>query len=465
MRPRNSLPMIMTFCAGLACNIAFTKAIADTTHITAPFKASPGKQIFGYYTNWDTYDRNYQPADIPLNDITAALYAFAQIGNCAAPYATDSNPTQCNEGVYATGVQDYKLHSTDPGSDFYTVPQDYKHAGDHGTWIKGNMGRVIQAAHAQQKPAILSILGYSLSVPFQTAIDDQHRAKFIKSIIDFLALVKKDNNGDGFDGIDVDWEPNDNQWTFLGQANAIQILQNYLKFIDELRTTLKKDYASYAWLTVALPANPAIIQAANQLVPGFWQHLANQVDYMDVMTYDYHGAFDVPKYTNFLAPLNYDPKQPENVNGRKTFNITSTINAYLAANVPASKIIVGIPAYGRAVEGVAVPGIYQNFTGPWQGEWDNTGTYDYKYIFNTLLADGGFKETHYPSAGATAAFNATTGVWISYDNLDDIKAKTQFIIRKNLGGLMLWSLSGDLGLRDPNYAKASLLHNSHELLK
>lgn len=242
-------------------------------------------------------------------------------------------------------------------------------------------------------------------------------------------------------------------------------MQNYIKFITELRTSLKKDYLSYAWLTAALPASPEIVEKADQLVHGFWQQVAEQVNYMDLMTYDYHGAFDNPKYTNFLAPLRYDPKQPAGVTGRKIFNVTSTVKAYLAAKVPAAKIIVGMPAYGRAVSGVAAPGLYQNFSGVWQGEWDNTGTYDYKYIVNNLLDGGGFNEMHYPLIEATGAYNPTIGAWISYDNLDDVKAKTKFVAKKKLAGVMFWSLSGDLEQRDPNYAKASLVHNSSELLR
>lgn len=463
MRPRNNLPLIMTLCAGLTCNLALTKTFAHTA-TKAPFTTTASKQVIGYYTNWDTYDRKYQPADVPFNDITMAMYAFAQVGNCALPYATDDNPTLCNQGAYATGVQDYKLHSTDPGSDFYTIPDGYKHTGDHGSWVKGNMGRLIDAAHAQHKPAMLSILGYSLSVPFTTAIDDQHRAAFIQSILDFLALVKKDNNGNGFDGIDVDWEPNLAQWTFLEQPNAVQTLQNYLSFMTELRSALKTNYASYALLTAALPANPATVQKANQLIPGFWKQLAAQVNYMDLMTYDYHGAFDSPKYTNFVAPLNYDPNQPANIPDRKIFNVTSTVNAYLTANVPANKIILGLPLYGRALGGVAAPGLYQSFSSAWQGEWDSTGTYDYKYIVNSMLASGGFNETHYAAAGDTAAFNPTTGVWISYDNLDDLKAKAAFLTQHKLAGMMFWSLSGDIEQQDPDYATASLIHNANVIL-
>jgi GH18 family chitinase len=58
-----------------------------------------------YYPNWANYEADYQPEDIPVQDIDEIVYAFAQVGNCAAPYATDTNPTLCNKAAYATGVQ------------------------------------------------------------------------------------------------------------------------------------------------------------------------------------------------------------------------------------------------------------------------------------------------------------------------------------------------------------------------
>lgn len=466
MRPRNHLPLLMTLSAALTCNIAFTKAFAESTHSTAT-NSSTTKQVFGYYTDWDTYGRGYQPQSIPMSNLTAVLYAFAQIGNCALPYATDDNPTLCNAGAYATGIQDYKLHSADPYSDFNKVPQGYKYAGDNG---KGNMAAIINTAHGQNKPAILSILGYSLSVPLTTAIDDQHRAAFIQSIIDFLNTVKADNNGQGFDGIDVDWEPNAAHWTFLDEPNATQQLQNYLTFMTELKAALNKNYQPNSLLTVALPADPDTVNKANQVLPGFWKQLASLVNYMDVMTYDYHGAFDSPKFTNFLAPLKYDPQQPANIPHRTTFNITSTIDAYTAAKVPSSKMIMGIPAYGRAVEHVAAPGLYQAFDDAWDGEWDHTtGTYDYKYIVNTLLKTGGFNEHHYNVAGATGAYSPTAasnqGAWISYDNVSDVKAKVNFVKQNKMAGVMFWSLSGDVGQADPNFKQLSLIYNAFNLLK
>lgn len=424
-----------------------------------------GQQVFGYYTNWATYGRHYQPTDLPVSDLTTALYAFGQVGNCAPPYATDAQPLACSANGQNTGVQDFQLHSTDPYSDFNVIPTDYANAKSNGL---GNMAKVINAMHSKKKPALLSIGGYTLTVGLTQAMSNpQHRDTFIKSVTHFLNQVKADNRLDGFDGVDIDWEPNDNQWSFLNDSQlAYQRLSDYVAFLKGLRTELSTQYAKYSWLTVALPASPAVIQQADKIYPGFWRQVAATVDYMDIMSYDYHGAFDNPKITNFNAPLQYDPQQPQTVVGRETFNLQSTVAAYLAAGVPSQKLIAGLPAYGRALAGVAnrspsatqpLPGLYQEFAGPYQGQWDNDGIYDYRYIVSTLLKHG-FNAYPVPAAGETAAYNTIEKAWISFDSVTDVKQKVSFARQQQLGGVMFWDLSGDFHPNEQEYNSLSLIH-------
>lgn len=436
----------------------FSALMLSLSSIAYAHTASNSFDVIGYYNNWDTYDRAYQPDDIPINDLTTVLYAFTQVGNCA-PGSTVNN---CLPGAYATGKQDFKLYSTDPYSDFKTVPTGYGHAGDHG---KDNMGKVIQKAHDHKKLALLSIGGYTLSDPMTLAIQDTHRDTFVMSITQFLDMVKKDN-GDTFDGVDIDWEPNNNQWSFLNDADANTVLSNYLTFLKTLKTALVKHDAAHAYLTVAIPASKLTIDKADQIHPGFWQQMAEIVDSMDVMTYDYHGAFDSPAITNFLAPRQFDPAQPKSVEQRENFNINTTINSYLAANVPAKKLIMGIPAYGRAVKGVSETnsdhGLYESFdktlTSQCPGEYhDGTCTYDYKYIMTTLL-NSGFTAYENKAAGGSFAYDPTTTTWISFDTTTDAAAKAADIKHQKLGGAMVWSLSGDISPYTNAYQATSIVH-------
>ena len=234
-----------------------------------------------------------------------------------------------------------------------------------------------------------------------------------------------------------------------------------------LHAALKSHYVSYAWLTVALPASPAVIKKAEQVYPGFWQDLAATVDYMDVMTYDFHGAFDSPEITNFSAPLVADSNQPATVVGRNTFNVSSAMQAYVDANVPTNKLILGIPSYGRALSQVAsnipagyteAPGLYQTFNGAYHGEWDNTGVYDYREIVEHLLQTG-FSHYRIDSVAQSVAYNPTAHAWMSYDGVQDVEKKCSYVKNQHFAGVMIWSLSGDVRPSATDYQQKSLVAN------
>lgn len=418
------------------------------------------KQLFGYYTNWDDYGRAFAPENIPMNQISAVLYAFAQVGNCATPYATDDKPTLCNANSKAglTGQQDYKLYSTDPWADYTAKESQY--GG------KGLIDQTIQLAHQQGKKALLSIGGWTLSVPLTTAMDQTHQQVFIASIVEFVTKA-------GFDGVDIDWEPNQNAWSIGTSLYRVtpQQFSNYLSFLSNLHAALKATkLGSTAWLTVAITANPA---AVNAMPTSFLKNLAKNVNYIDIMAYDYHGAFDNPPISNFLAGLLPDPQEPAGTTGHGTFNVQTSVQAYLNAGVPAQQLVVGFPLYSRSVNIIpakqntlkkslknstlhaanAYPGLYQNFNPSIMpaGEWGDDGVWDYKKIQTTLL-NNGYIEYAYPVAKTIIgafAFNPATHVFMSYDNIDSLTAKIQFVQNKQLGGMMAWELSGDLPSTDP----------------
>lgn len=89
--------------------------------------------------------------------------------------------------------------------------------------------------------------------------------------------------------------------------------------------------------------------------------MGRTLDFYNVQGYDFHGTWETS--TNHDAPLfdsRQDPVASEN------FNIDYTIHAYLQAGVPARKLVMGIPLYGRGWTGVPNinHGLYQTSTGP-----------------------------------------------------------------------------------------------------
>lgn len=88
-------------------------------------------------------------------------------------------------------------------------------------------------------------------------------------------------------------------------------------------------------LTIATAASPASAADSYNLPA-----LSSYVDFVFVMTYDFHGSWD--QKTGVNSPLH---KRPTDSNPE--FNIEASIKYYLTNGVPANKLGLGIPLYGR----------------------------------------------------------------------------------------------------------------------
>lgn len=74
------------------------------------------------------------------------------------------------------------------------------------------------------------------------------------------------------------------------------------------------------------------------------------------------------------------------------------------------------------------------------GTWEN-GIFDYDHLKRSFLPT----YTRYwdDASKVPFLFNPSTGIWISYDDLQSIGLKNDYIKREQLGGAMFWELSSD----------------------
>lgn len=74
------------------------------------------------------------------------------------------------------------------------------------------------------------------------------------------------------------------------------------------------------------------------------------------------------------------------------------------------------------------------------GTWEN-GVFDYDHLKKSYLPT----YTRYWDSQSKVPylFNASTGIWISYDDRESIRIKSDYIKREQLAGAMFWELSGD----------------------
>lgn len=260
---------------------------------------------------------------------------------------------------------------------------------------------------------LLSIGGWTYSTNFAAAASTPaSRALFAQSAV---ALM-----GDwGFDGINVDWEY---------PADAVQA-QNLVDLLKAVRAELDSYAAAHArgyhfLLTIASPAGPDNY-GKMQLAA-----MSKVLDFFNLMAYDYAGSWD--STSGHQANLYRDPGNPVST----PFSTDAAIDAYLAAGVPAAKIVLGMPIYGRSFEQTAGPG--KPYTGGvGSGSWEN-GVWDYK-----ALPRAGAKEVYDGAAGATYSYDGATREMISYDTADMVQRKVAYLRDRGLAGSMFWEASAD----------------------
>ncbi len=356
-----------------------------------------GKRSIAYYTAWSTYGRNYQVSQIPGKQLTHINYAFANVAN-----------GQCVVGdPYADTDKFFPGDSWDAGAK------------------RGNFNQLnkLKAANPGLR-TLISVGGWTWSKNFSAAAaTSQSRDLFATSCAQFMKQY-------GFDGLDIDWEYPVSGGLEPGvaadKANYTLLLQALRTELDRLGTADGKNYD----LTIAGPAGPSVL--TNMEI----DKLAKIVDWVNLMSYDFHGSWD--KTTGHNAPLAPNPADP----GPAEFDITSAVNSWLKGGIPANKLVLGLAMYGRGWSGVATPGagLFQSATGVPKGSFED-GVFDYKDLKANYIP----KMTRYWDAASKVPwlYDSATGVFISYDDSESIGHKAKFISSENLGGGMFWELSGD----------------------
>ena len=245
------------------------------------------------------------------------------------------------------------------------------------------------------------------------------RTTIVNSIVNLV-------NVNGFDGIDLDYEG----FAFVdGNTTWTRTAPLWVAFIKELSVAMR---ANKKILSVTTP----YLYDPSERQKGYfvyaWADIASSIDRLRIMTYDFNVAKPGPN-----APISW---------------VDKTIR-YAISIMPASKVYVGLPGYGRdwitAVQGKcpvsAPPGLkagakaatFLMVNAERKAVIDNAipvfdasvseATYSYTQTYNGLTADG---------ASTSCSVNRT--VW--YQNSRSYAERMALVSKYRLGGAALWTL-------------------------
>lgn len=361
-----------------------------TTHISVTEKSplDPYFKIVCYFTNWAWYrpgNGKYVPEDIRTDLCTHIVYGFA--------------------------VLDYenliiKAHDSwaDFDNRFYERVVTMKKKGVKvslaiGGWNDSQGGK------------------YSRLVNSGTA-----RERFIEHVVKFLLKYQ-------FDGLDLDWEY-PKCWQVNCNAGPDSDKESFGLFVRELHQAFKPHRLL---LSAAVSPSKQVINAGYDV-----KALAESLDWISVMTYDYHGQWD--KKTGHVAPLYELPDDDF-----PYFNANFTMHYWMKKGAPSRKLVMGMPMYGQAFSlsnanehGLNAPAPGAGLA----GEFTRQAGFLAYYEICSKIKSGQYTVVK-DKKNRIGPYAYSGNQWVGYDDVDTIRIKSEFIKSLNLGGGMIWALDLD----------------------
>ncbi|MCK7595879.1 glycosyl hydrolase family 18 protein [Microbulbifer sp. CAU 1566] len=463
------------------------------------------RRIIGYFTSWRN-GANGQPSylvkDIPWGKITHINYAFAHVGSdYSVSVGNTSDPGNPATGMEWPGIAGAETDPDYPYKGHFNQLSKFKEQHPEVKTLISVGGWAETGGHFNENGDRVADGGfYTMTTNADGSINHQGIEAFANSSVDFIREY-------GFDGVDIDYEypttMNDagNPLDF-GISNPLRgsLMASYVELMRVLREKLdeagQQDGTHYM-LTIASPSSGYLLRGMETM------QITQYLDYVNIMTYDLHGAWN--EYVGHNSALFDNGNDPElaaasvystsQYGGIGYLNIDWAVK-YFRGSMPAGRINVGIPYYTRGWQGVSggTSGLGGSAALPAQSEcpegtggasdcghgavgidnmWhdlDEGGNemgagsnpmWHAKNLENGILGsyvtDYGLDPANDPDDALTGTYvrnydsvseapwlwNSQKNVFISTEDEESMDAKVQYVIDQGVGGIMFWELAGD----------------------
>ena len=279
------------------------------------------------------------------------------------------------------------------------------------TYLNYMKNIVIPQAHKRGGWVVASLGGggsaYDLAYE-QICNDDKKLDNFVKNVINLI-------NEYGFDGIDIDWEiPDDGK--------------KFTKLMEKLYPAVKANNKNHL-VTAAIGG-------------GMWQppkyDLKNSkqyLDYINLMTYSMvsNGGYH---HTSLYKSSSYFDSENKVGHTLVSCSVDESLKIYKDSfDINPDQLIIGGAFYGAKQT--------RSKTSTGYTDWKSSGSISYTNIKKSYMNNDDYECFYDTNCQAAYILSKDKLTFISYDNIQSMKAKCEYVLKTGAAGIMYWQNGQD----------------------
>jgi chitinase len=323
----------------------------------------------------------------------------------------------------------WSVPATIPAQEFSVINFAFAHIDKDGRAVfeQPGVGDTLSSLRRLKKQnprlrIIASVGGWQAEGFSDAALTDASRRTFARSVVQLLREYS-------LDGVDLDWEyPGQRvagiKYRSEDKHNFTLLLQTLREQLDAAGGVQRRTGRDHYILTIAAADREYLDHTEMDRAHVY-------LDWINLMTYDFFNR--LTRTTGHHAGL-----YPSKFSAPNDRNADAAVRQYLAAGVPADKIVLGVAFYGRGFAGV-VP-VNNGINEPYQRF---EGEHSYAELVDKFIGKQGFVRYWDEDAQAPYLWNSSSRTFISYDDPQSVDVKSRYVLEHRLGGVMFWELSQD----------------------